>query len=207
MKHLNKRTEFDKQWEDAFKDAEMAPSEGVWDKIDSTLSKEEAGYFRRRALIYKLLAAASIIFALGVVMFSINYYLGQQVEPMALLENESDQKQIFDDESSSSLELATEATEKGSVENRKSIEKEGHAEETNLAQMDNEEEGYSDGVNLAVTNKKEIYSGQSAENASILLIDKENNDPIESISYGDNLHERFSLNELGKQGISLTVIL
>jgi len=77
MKNLNKMTDFDKQWKEVFDDAEMAPSEDVWNKIDSALSKEEVGYFKQRALIFKLLAAASIIFALGVSIFSINYYLDQ----------------------------------------------------------------------------------------------------------------------------------
>lgn len=76
MKDLNKKTAFDKHWEEVFQDAEMAPSEGVWDKIDASLSKEEAGYFKRKAFMFKLLAAASIAFALGIGIFSVNYYLG-----------------------------------------------------------------------------------------------------------------------------------
>ena len=77
MKNLDKKTEFDKQWEEAFSDAEMAPPEVVWDRIDAAMSKEEAGYFKRKAFIFKMLAAASIAFALGVGIFSINHYLNQ----------------------------------------------------------------------------------------------------------------------------------
>ncbi|MCG8311429.1 MAG: outer membrane beta-barrel protein [Cytophagales bacterium] len=77
MKNINRKTEFEREWEGLFKNAEMAPSEGVWDKIDSALSKHEAGYFKRRAFLFKLLAAASVIFALGVGIFSMNYFLGQ----------------------------------------------------------------------------------------------------------------------------------
>jgi hypothetical protein len=75
MKDSNKRTEFDKYWEEVFQDAEMTPSDNVWNKIDSTLSKEEAGYFKRKAFMFKLLAAASIVFALSVGLFSLNYYI------------------------------------------------------------------------------------------------------------------------------------
>jgi hypothetical protein len=75
MKDLNKRTDFDKYWEEVFQDAEMTPSDNVWNKIDSSLSKEEAGYFKRKAFIFKLMAAASIVFAMSVGLFSLNYYL------------------------------------------------------------------------------------------------------------------------------------
>ena len=77
MKNINKKTEFERQWEEVFSNAEMAPSDRVWDKIDVSLSKQEAGYFRKKAFYFRLLAAASIIFALGVGIFSINYYLNQ----------------------------------------------------------------------------------------------------------------------------------
>lgn len=81
MKDLNKKTAFDKHWEEVFQEAEMTPSEGVWNKIDASLSKEEAGYFKRKAFMFKLLAAASIAFALGIGIFSINYYLGNPNQP------------------------------------------------------------------------------------------------------------------------------
>jgi hypothetical protein len=75
MKDLNKKSAFEEHWEEVFQEAEMTPSEGVWDKIDAALSKEEAGYFKRKAFIFKLLAAASIAFALGIGIFSLNHYL------------------------------------------------------------------------------------------------------------------------------------
>lgn len=78
MKDSNKRTEFDKYWEEVFQDAEMTPSDNVWNKIDSNLSKEEAGYFKRKAFMFKLLAAASIVFALSVGLFSLNYYIQEE---------------------------------------------------------------------------------------------------------------------------------
>jgi hypothetical protein len=80
MKNLNKKTEFERQWEDLFKGAEMTPSESVWEKIDARLSKEEAGYFKKRAFMFKLLAAASVAFALGIGFFSLNYYLNDSTE-------------------------------------------------------------------------------------------------------------------------------
>ncbi|NJN25063.1 MAG: PorT family protein [Cyclobacteriaceae bacterium] len=84
MKNLDKRSEFEEQWRNVFEDAEMAPSEGIWDKIDSALSKEEAGYFKRRAFMFKMLAAASIAFALGIGLFSVNYFIDQDHSNVAL---------------------------------------------------------------------------------------------------------------------------
>lgn len=75
MKDSNKRTEFEKYWEEVFQNAEMTPSDNLWNKIDSALSKEEAGYFKRKAFMFKLLAAASVVFALSIGIFSLNYYL------------------------------------------------------------------------------------------------------------------------------------
>lgn len=77
MKDLNKRTEFEEQWEEVFQNAEITPPDGVWNKIDAVLSREEAGYFKKRAFMFKLLAAASVAFALGIGAFSLNYYLNQ----------------------------------------------------------------------------------------------------------------------------------
>lgn len=78
MKDLNKKSEFDGQWEEVFKDSEMLPSDRVWDKIDATLSREEVGFFQRKAHLYKMLAAASIAAVLAIGIFSANYYLSNE---------------------------------------------------------------------------------------------------------------------------------
>ncbi|MDZ7606690.1 MAG: hypothetical protein U5K79_14125 [Cyclobacteriaceae bacterium] len=74
MKNLSEKSDFEHLWENAFSEAEMAPSDHIWDKIDASLSKEEAGKYRKRVFMYKLLAAASIAFALGIGALSLNYY-------------------------------------------------------------------------------------------------------------------------------------
>ena len=102
MKNINKMTAFDRQWKDAFKQAEMSPPEGVWDKIDAELSKEEAGFFKRRAFIYKLLAAASIAFALGIGAFSVNYLLNDGTGQEVVQEQQNYQNLMNNDETSSS---------------------------------------------------------------------------------------------------------
>lgn len=92
MKDLNKKTEFDQQWADVFSDAEKAPPDGIWNKIDSELSRNEAGYFKRKAFVFKLLAAASIAFAMGIGAFSLNYYLGENSSQLVIQEGEKELK-------------------------------------------------------------------------------------------------------------------
>jgi hypothetical protein len=53
----------------------MVPNDAVWSRIDSTLSKQESGYFKRKAFIFKMMAAASIAFAMGIGLFSLNHYI------------------------------------------------------------------------------------------------------------------------------------
>ncbi len=63
MKNSESR-KFEESWEKAFSDAEINPSEKVWDGIDMHLSKMESGSMKRRVVFYQRLAAASILFAL-----------------------------------------------------------------------------------------------------------------------------------------------
>ena len=60
------RGEFNDLMKDAFKDAEVTPSENVWTNIELDLEKAEGGDIRRRLFYYKMVAAASVIFALSV---------------------------------------------------------------------------------------------------------------------------------------------
>jgi hypothetical protein len=62
---------FEKAWRDLFDEAEVQPREEVWAKIDSKLANHQIRRYRRKILIYKLLAAASILFAIGIGYFSI----------------------------------------------------------------------------------------------------------------------------------------
>lgn len=203
MKDLNKRTEFDKQWEDAFEEAEMAPSEGVWDKIDSALSKEEAGYFRKRAFIYKLLAAASIVFALGVGIFSINYYLALQVEPISLLEKNNSEDQIRYDEDLSSIEIDAKNEVFGSVENQNLPDKAQPAAEMEGTQFALQDQINGTGELYGVDNS-DIVGSIPTENSSLLLASNENSEQDDISGYGDNLLDQFNLKQIGRQEISLS---
>lgn len=187
MKNLNKRTEFDRKWEDTFKDAEMAPSEGVWDKIDSSLSKEGAGYFRKRAFLYKLLAAASIAFALGVGIFSLNYYL------------DSNSGKIADQNKKGNVEINI-------LDNTQALTFKSDAEnpgrETTNSQISNEKEINSENIILAQANQKEVKSKNFESMAGVPLHSEINNTADKVI---DNDYERASirLTDLVPRGVSM----
>ncbi len=66
------RSALEDQWRDAFEDAEMAPSEGLWKNIDSQLTQQERGKYRRGFIFYRSLAAACIV-----CLLVLGYYIVQ----------------------------------------------------------------------------------------------------------------------------------
>ena len=188
MKNLNKRTELDRKWEEAFKDSEMTPSEGVWDKIDSTLSKEEAGYFRKRAFLYKLLAAASIAFALGVGIFSINYYLDYNPEQVTLQNNEENENlNILDNDQNLTLIDGNENSGQKTTDN----------------QILNEKEIYPESIILTQASPREVKSKGSVPMA-IVPLNSETNDDAENNIDSDFARKFLGLHELVPQGVKLS---
>jgi hypothetical protein len=61
---------FEQAWKDLFESAEIQPREEIWTKIDSGLANRQLNRYRKKVLFYKLLAAASIVLALGIGYFS-----------------------------------------------------------------------------------------------------------------------------------------
>jgi hypothetical protein len=66
---------FEDSFQDAFKEAEVSPTENVWTNIELDLEKAEGDKMKRRIFFYKLLAAASVAFAMCVA--GIGYYVVQ----------------------------------------------------------------------------------------------------------------------------------
>lgn len=68
---------FEDKLKSSFENAEISPSEKVWTNLELELAKAESKVIRQRLLFFKMVAAASVIFALAVAGASI-YFLNHQ---------------------------------------------------------------------------------------------------------------------------------
>ncbi|MFC2123882.1 hypothetical protein ACFLU5_03640 [Bacteroidota bacterium] len=64
------RGEFEQSWMEVFDVAKVRPSDQVWYQINATLANNEASGYKKSLLFFKLLAAASVVFAIGVGIYS-----------------------------------------------------------------------------------------------------------------------------------------
>lgn len=81
----NNRDSFEEAWKSAFENKEKRPPSHIWDKVEVELSNNENNRLRRSLLFFKLMAAASILFAFGVVT---RYWMhSQQIEDRNLMTN------------------------------------------------------------------------------------------------------------------------
>jgi hypothetical protein len=71
------RQKFEDAWKNAFKEAELSPPEDIWTNIELELEKSESIKMKNSVQRYKMLAAACIIFTIGVSSFSF-YLLNNQ---------------------------------------------------------------------------------------------------------------------------------
>ena len=60
------RQKFEESWQEAFDNAEVKPSENVWKNLELDLEKAKGAQLKRRLVFFQLLAAASLVFAIGV---------------------------------------------------------------------------------------------------------------------------------------------
>lgn len=60
------REKFEQSWKDALDEAAVSPSEAVWTNIELELEKTRGGELKKRVFFYKMLAAASVIFAMAI---------------------------------------------------------------------------------------------------------------------------------------------
>ncbi|HZI25036.1 MAG TPA: hypothetical protein VFD46_08165, partial [Chryseolinea sp.] len=69
------RRKFEDSFQDAFKNAEVTPSENVWTNIELDLERADGDKMKRRLFFFKTLAAASIVFAMSIA--GVGYYVLQ----------------------------------------------------------------------------------------------------------------------------------
>lgn len=58
--------QFEEAWRDAFEGSRLDPPAHVWDKVEVNIANKESGSLKRGLLMFKLLAAASVVFAIGI---------------------------------------------------------------------------------------------------------------------------------------------
>jgi hypothetical protein len=152
MKNTDKRSDFERAWQEAFEQAELSPPDAVWNGIDHSLLKDQANDYRRRLVFFKWLTAASMVFALG---FGLYYYFsieGQSdvtiAENQSIIQPENTPKDITADAGpthSTTSENAATIAGPSAQEGDDQAEKNGKA----LAQPNNRSAG---SIDEAVTN-------------------------------------------------------
>ncbi|HOX83853.1 MAG TPA: hypothetical protein PLS08_12550 [Chryseolinea sp.] len=125
---------------DAFKDAEVTPSENVWTNIELDLEKADGGDIRRRLFYYKMVAAASVIFALAAgsaALYVLNTSLRAENQQALLTESQS--KNTTKD-SEKILEASVSAESNSNQRTEPMVLEKGRGEENNFVGNNNDTE-------------------------------------------------------------------
>jgi hypothetical protein len=104
------RQRFDDSWKEAFEDAEMSPSQNLWTNIELDLEKAEGKKMKKRILYFKLMAAASIAFAMTFAGVGFFYMNNQQDNFIATNNGNNNSKNKSGKSSSEPTNETTEAT-------------------------------------------------------------------------------------------------
>lgn len=88
------RRKFEDSFHEAFKNAEATPSENVWTNIELDLEKADGDKMKRRLIFFKMLAAASIVFAMSIA--GIGYYAFRSSDAEHVAQNVDNQGGISD---------------------------------------------------------------------------------------------------------------
>ena len=101
------RRKFEDSFQEAFKNAEVNPSENVWTNIELDLERADGDKMKRRLFFFKTLAAASVIFAMSIA--GIGYYVLQLDADKSLAQHQVDSP-AFSDRDESKAELGAQSS-------------------------------------------------------------------------------------------------
>jgi hypothetical protein len=88
------RKKFEDKWRDALRDAEVDPSDKVWSNIELDLERAEMGSYRHQILFYRMVAAASLIFALCAGAAGIYFFDQNKSNQQIVMDLLNEQKQM-----------------------------------------------------------------------------------------------------------------
>lgn len=83
MANMEKRSDFEDQWRDAFEDAEISPSANLWKNIDNQLTMQENGKYRKGFIFYRAVAAACIVCLLALGYYVLQNNMGKSEQELA----------------------------------------------------------------------------------------------------------------------------
>jgi hypothetical protein len=163
MENMEKQ-KFEDSLKKAFENAEVNPSENVWTNIELDLEKASGGHLKQRVVFFQMVAAACIIFALGVGV------------GILILRNDYEKKV----NNLTALNNSSKTTEESSL---KSVESNKTTAPNNTGETSSQEPKQFDGKNIArkenaynlversssknnKNNKSEIYVSEVAQNES-----------------------------------------
>jgi hypothetical protein len=128
------KQKFEDKWKDAFRNAEESPSENVWTNLELGLERTEASVMKQKLVFYKMLAAASVLFALSVCAAGLYIFTNQKDNFVASNQKSQlpsvsskpvDENNVIQKEADESIKMASEgsSTSQTSLTKNKEIAK------------------------------------------------------------------------------------
>ncbi len=125
------RRKFEDSFQEAFKDAELNPSENVWTNIELDLERANGDSMKKRIVFFKMLAAASLVFALCAGGLTYYIFSDNGSSSMIAQQRNSDEDQVIEKNESNS------ALNKGKKEQALSPHNESSPSDLNAATAQN----------------------------------------------------------------------
>ncbi|MTI40850.1 hypothetical protein [Fulvivirga lutimaris] len=163
---------FENEWESAFEGAEMAPSETVWSKVEVAVANNEGKNYKRSLLFFKLLAAASVSFAMS-------------IGGWQLYENYYNQENLFEVTADQQLDISTQ-TEDEIKEKQPLIAQERESEnERNENETPNSNSNDNDdlGLDKIAGNEEKGTTKMTLAHKTLLALNKDNS--IDNVANND----------------------